>query len=175
MSFARVRALVVVGVLALAAAVIVVVAVVRDDQGGNAQGQECPAGAPVADVSLPREASDVTIRVLNGSGRPGAAADITAEFKNRRFSVQKPGESRTTYKGVAELRYGPDAVGRAQLLRAYFLDAAKTSYDAKRKGPVVDVVIGNQFRQLGTSTEVYQSLAQIGGPSVPPGTCVKKA
>ena len=55
MSFARVRALVVVGVLAVAAIVFVVVALVRDSQGGAVNGEKCPAGAPMADVTLPDE------------------------------------------------------------------------------------------------------------------------
>jgi hypothetical protein len=35
----------------------------------------------------------------------------------------------------------------------------------------VDVVIGNQFRQLATETEVRQSIAALGNPEPPPGTC----
>jgi hypothetical protein len=42
----------------------------------------------------------------------------------------------------------------------------------------VDIVIGAQFQQLATSTEVNQSLVELGEPEVPPGACaapVKKA
>jgi len=173
MSFARVRALVVVGVLAVAAVVFVVVALVRDTQGDAVTGGDCPAGAPLADVTLPDDPAEVTVRILNGTNTAGLADSVTNEFKNRRFTVQKPAESKTKYKGVAEIRYGPDAVGRAQLLRAYFLDQSKLEYNAKRKGAVIDIVIGSGFRQLATTTEVNQSLVEVGEPTLPPGACAK--
>ena len=174
MSFARVRALVVVGVLAVAAVVFVIVALVRDSQGGATTGG-CPAGAPLADVLLPDDPAAVTVKVYNGTNTAGLAESVTNEFKNRRFTVQKPAENKTKYKGVAEIRYGPDAVGKAQLLRAYFLAQSKMEYNAKRKGSVIDIVVGSQFRQLATTTEVNQSLVEVGEPTVPPGACIKPA
>ncbi|MCM4083697.1 LytR C-terminal domain-containing protein [Paractinoplanes hotanensis] len=175
MSFARVRALVVVGVLAVAAVVFVIVALVRDTQGGPAAGEGCPAGAPLADVTLPDDPAEVTVKVLNGTDNPGLADSVTNEFKNRRFTTQKPAESKSKLKGVAEIRYGPDTVGKAQLLRAYFLAQSKMTYSAKRKGGVIEIVIGNQYRQLATTTEVNQSLVEVGEPTLPPGACVKPA
>ena len=175
MSFARVRALVVVGVLAVAAIVFVIVALVKDSQGNEVTADNCPAGAPLADVTLPDDPAEVTVKVYNGTNTAGLADSVTNEFKNRRFTVQKPAESKTKYKGVAEIRYGPDAVGRAQLLRAYFLDQSKLEYNAKRKGAVIDIVIGSGFRQLATTTEVNQSLVEVGEPTLPPGACAKPA
>ena len=69
------------------------------------------------------------------------------------------------------LRYGPRAVGGAHLLRAYFLDDAATEFDPKRTDDVVDVVLGNGFQQLATTTEVNQSLADLGSAQLPPNTC----
>jgi hypothetical protein len=40
---------------------------------------------------------------------------------------------------------------------------------------VIDIVIGSEFRQLATTTEVNQSLVEVGEPTVPPGACVKPA
>jgi hypothetical protein len=174
MSFARVRALVVVGVLAVAAVVFVTVALVRDTQ-GSTTGGGCPAGAPLADVQLPDDPAQVTVKVYNGTNIAGLAESVTTEFKNRRFTTQKPAENKTKYKGVAEIRYGPAAVGRAQLLRAYFLAQSKMEYNAKRKGATIDIVIGSQFRQLATTTEVNQSLVEVGEPTLPPGACAKPA
>ncbi|WP_433826775.1 LytR C-terminal domain-containing protein [Actinoplanes sp. CA-015351] len=173
MSFARVRALVLVGVLAVAAVVFVVVALVRDTQGDLADGSDCPAGAPVADVLLPDDPAEVTVKVLNGTTRAGLAESVSNEFKNRRFTVKEPAKSKSKFKGVAEIKYGPETVGRAQLLRAYFLAQSKMTYDAKRKGAVIDVVVGDQFQQLATTTEVNQSLVEIGEPTLPPGSCAK--
>ena len=175
MSFARVRALVVVGVLALAAMVFVITALVKDSQGDAANGEDCPAGAPMADVTLPDDPAEVTVKVYNGTNTAGLAESVTNEFKNRRFTTQKAGESKTKYKGVAEIRFGPDAVGKAQLLRAYFLAQSKMTYNPKRKGALIDIVIGSQFRQLATTTEVNQSLVELGEPDLPVGACAAPA
>jgi hypothetical protein len=172
MSFARVRALVVVGVLVVAAVVLVVVALTKDTQ-GTPVGDSCPAGAARVDIELPDDPAQVTVKIYNGTSTPGLADSVTTEFKNRRFTTQKPGENKTKYTGVADIKFGPDAVGKAQLLRAYFLDQSKMEYDAKHKGTTIDIVIGRQFRQLATSTEVNQSLAAVGEPTVPPGACAK--
>jgi LytR cell envelope-related transcriptional attenuator len=172
MSFARVRALVIIGVLAVAAVVFVVVALVKDTQ-QDAIASGCPAGSVMADVSLPDNPDEVTIKVFNGTSTPGLAERVTNDFKNRKFKAQKPAENRKKFDGVAQLRYGPAAVGKAHLLKAYFLAQAVPLYDAKRKGDVVDVVIGRQYKQLATTTEVNQSLVELGEPDVPPGACAK--
>jgi hypothetical protein len=175
MSFARVRALVVVGVLAVAAVVFVVVAVVRDSQGDAVAGGGCPDGSVMANVTLPDEPDQVTVKVYNGTKQAGLADSVTNEFKNRRFKTQKPAENKKKVDGVAVMRYGPEAVGSAWLLRAYFLNQADVQYDAKRKGAVVDVVVGKGFQQLATTTEVNQSLVELGEPEVPLGACVAPA
>ena len=175
MSFARVRALVVVGALAVAAVIFVVVALVRDTQGDAVAGGGCPDGSVMANVTLPEDPEDVTVKVYNGTKTPGLADNVTNEFKNRRFKTQKPAENKKKFKGVAQLRYGPAAVGKAHLLKAYFLNQADVQYDAKRKGTVVDVVVGSNFQQLATTTEVNQSLVELGEPEVPLGACVAPA
>jgi hypothetical protein len=174
MSFARVRALVVVGVLAVAAVVFVVVALVRDTQGDAVAGG-CPEGSVMANVTLPDDPEQVTVRVFNGTDTAGLADSVTNEFKNRRFKTGKPAENKKKVDGVAVMRYGPEAVGSAWLLRAYFLNQADAQYDAKRKGVVVDVVIGSSFQQLATTTEVNQSLVELGEPELPVGACVAPA
>jgi hypothetical protein len=171
MSFARVRALVVIGALAVAAVVFVIVALVRDTQ-HDAIANGCPAGSVMADVALPDDPSEVTVRVYNGTSQVGLAERVTEDFKNRKFKAQKPAENKKKFNGVAQLRYGPDAIGKAHLLKAFFLAQAVPLYDAKRKGDVVDVVIGSQYQQLATTTEVNQSLVELGEPEVPPGACV---
>ncbi|RGC70173.1 hypothetical protein C5N14_07070 [Micromonospora sp. MW-13] len=170
MSFARVRALVVVGLLAVVALVFVVVAVVRDTQGEAGLAGGCPEDAPLADVTL-RERKDVKINVLNGTDRPGLASQVADEFSNRQFQVKKTATEKKQIDDVAILRYGPKGVGSAHLLRAYFLNNAKDGYDAKRKDDTVDVVLGNSFQQLATTTEVNQSLGDLGAPVAPPGSC----
>jgi hypothetical protein len=171
MSFARVRALVVISVLAVAAIVFVVVALVRDSQGGVEAGNGCADDAPKAVVTLPDDTDQVKIRVLNGTKTQGLADRVTDDFKNRGFKMQKPGESKRKFGGIAMIQYGPKAVGNAQLVNAYFLGKAKPVYNAKRTNDVVDVVVGTGYRQLATSTEVNQALIALGEPKVPPGAC----
>jgi hypothetical protein len=169
MSFARVRALVVIGVLSVAAVVFVIVALVRDSQGDTIVGDGCPDGFVRANVTL-QEPKEVKIKVYNGTENAGWAADVTANFKNRGFQVVKPDEGKSVNE-IAILRYGPKTVSGAHLLRAYFLDEARLRYDAKRTDDVVDVIVGTRFQQLATTTEVNQSLAAIGEPVLPPGAC----
>jgi len=174
MSFARVRALVVIGVLAVAAVVFVITALVRDSQ-QNAVTSGCPAGSVMADLTLPQGPGEVTVKVYNGTGQTGLADGVSRDFANRGFKTQKPAENKKKFKGVAQLHYGPAAVGKAQLIKAYFLAQAEPQYDPKRKGAVVDVVIGTQYQQLATTTEVNQSLVELGEPELPPGACAAPA
>jgi LytR cell envelope-related transcriptional attenuator len=170
MSFARVRALVVVGVLAVAAVVFVIVALVRDTQ-HDTVASGCPKGSVMADVTLPDDSDQVTVKVYNGTNKANLAEAATNDFKNRGFKTQKPAESRKKFTGVAQLRYGPAAVGKAHLLKAYFLAQAEAQYNPKRKGDLVDVVLGSKYLELATQTEVNQSLVELGEPKVPPGAC----
>ncbi|WP_186832249.1 LytR C-terminal domain-containing protein [Micromonospora endolithica] len=164
------RALVVVGLLAALALVFVVVALVRDTQRDAGAAGGCPEGWPLADVAL-RESKDVKLNVLNGTDQPGLAGKIADDFRNRKFQVKKTGDQKNKIDDVALLRYGPKGVGSAHLLRAYFLDDAKYEYDPKRKDDTVDVVLGGSFQQLATTTEVNQSLGDLGSPIAPPGSC----
>ncbi|WP_406046343.1 LytR C-terminal domain-containing protein [Micromonospora sp. NBC_00898] len=166
------RALVVVGLLAVVALVFVVIAVVRDTQGKAGTAAGCPDGWPLADVTL-REPKDVKINVYNATDppQPGLASSVADDFRNRKFQVKKEGNSPKGVDEVAVLRFGPKAVGSAHLLRAYFLNNAERQFDIKRKDDTVDVILGNGFQQLATTTEVNQSLGDLGSPGAPPGTC----
>jgi hypothetical protein len=171
MSFARVRALAVVGALFLCAVVVVVMAMMRDTQ-TVAQGTTgCPPDHVPADLRLPVE-KDIKINVLNATGQSGLGEQVAADFRNREFTlVKEPTNDKRRVEGVALLRYGPKAVGAAHVLRAYFLDEAELEFDIKRDDDVVDVVIGQKFRQLGTVTEVNQAIGQLSEPELPKGTC----
>ncbi|MER7456937.1 LytR C-terminal domain-containing protein [Micromonospora sp. NPDC126480] len=164
------RALVIVGLLGVLALVFVVVALVRDTQSEAGIGGGCPEGWPRADVRL-RQQEEVKINVLNGTDQPGLANKVADDFRNRKFQVKKTGNQKDQIDDIAVLRYGPKGVGSAHLLRAYFLDNAETEYDPKREDDTVDVVLGGAFQQLATTTEVNQSLGDLGSPVAPPGSC----
>ena len=105
----------------------------------------------------------------------GLAEKVSTDFKNRGFSMQKPGESKSKYDGIAIIRYGPKAVGDAQLIKAFFLGEAKPEYNAKRADDIVEIIVGADYAQLATSTEVNQSLVELGEPELPPGACAAPA
>jgi hypothetical protein len=172
MSFARVRALVIVGLLVVCALVFVTVALVRDTQAGGDAKAGCPEGYKVADIRL-REPKEIKINVYNGTDTQGLASSVADDFRNRQFQVLKTGNEpkKKGYDGVAVLRYGPQGIGSYHLLRAYFLNEATPEYDPNREGDVVDVVIGSGFKQLATITEVNQALTELGQPTLEDKTC----
>ncbi|MCF0095678.1 hypothetical protein B0E54_04540 [Micromonospora sp. MH99] len=174
MSFARVRALVVVGLLGVLALAFVITAIVRDSQGEAGAAGGCPDGWPLADVTL-HEPKDVKINVLNATIEPGRAGAVADDFRNRKFQVKKVGNAPKGIDDVAVLKFGPKGVSSAHLLKAYFLNNAEPVYDEKRTDDVVDVVLGNGFQQLATTTEVNQSLGDLGPPVAPAGSCPSPA
>jgi hypothetical protein len=125
-----------------------------------------------ANLALPA-VNTVKINVYNATDQAGLATQIGENFVNRGFEVLERGDDPLgrEVEGVAVLRYGPLAVGSAHVLQAYFLTSAEPEFDIARADDVVDVVIGGQFRQLATETEVRQSIAALGNPDPPPGTC----
>jgi hypothetical protein len=171
MSLARVRSLILVSLLVIAAIVVVTLAITKDRQNSASYGgASCPAGAvPVKTRPLPDE-SKIKINVYNGTNHPGLAGQVAAEFKNRKFTVGKVKDI-TKYAHTAQLRYGPKAVAAASVVDAYFLGQAELKFDIKRTDDVVDVILGGQFTTIGTPTDVHQAIAALGNPSPPPGTC----
>ncbi|MBT8224825.1 MAG: LytR C-terminal domain-containing protein [Dactylosporangium sp.] len=173
MSFARVRALAIVGVLVTCAAILVAVTLFKDRQRGPVNEQSCPKNAVIADVRLP-EPRDVKIVFFDATGTSNTAANVRAELRHRQFQVTRSEEPLERTDKVAVLRYGPKAVGSAWLLRAYFLNTAETAFAIERTDDTVDVVLGGGFKKLATATEVGQALAQLGRPQEPSGTCVNE-
>jgi hypothetical protein len=172
MTFARVRALVFVGVLLVVAAVVTLVVIGKDSQRGAEAG--CPAEWPRADLTLPAN-RDIIVAVLSGTKDTGTAATVAGDFRNRGFQVRPPAKKAKAEKveGIAVLRYGPEAVGAAHVVRAYFLGKATLDYDAGRRGTQIDVVIGARFQSLAQPTDVNIALADLGHPEVPAGVCVR--
>jgi hypothetical protein len=148
----------------------------RDTTGaGSSDGVGCSEGSVVANLALP-EVRDVKINVYNGTDQAGLASQVAENFANRDFQVLDSADSETAVEEeVAVLRFGPQAVGAAHVLQAYFLNDVRKEFDIEREDDVVDVVIGSRFQQLATETEVRQSIAALGNPVAPPNTCPRAA
>jgi len=173
MTFARVRALIFVAVLFVTAGVVVIMAIGRDTQTRPIAGNDCPAGLVPAKIRMPDE-GEVTVNVYNGTRKVGLAQEIRDKMRDRGFKVKKAGNppgNKVYENEIAEIKYGPQAVGAAYLVNAYFLGQAEMTFDLKRKDALVDVILGTEFQQLATFTEVNQSIAAIGSPDLPKGTC----
>ena len=173
MTFPRVRALIFVAVLFVTAGVVVLTAINRDTQ-TQAPVDPCEPGEIRANIDTP-DPGQVTINVFNGTNRVNLAQQIGGEFNNRGFVVSKTETAPEPFAGVARITYGPDAVGAAWLVSAYFLaDEYEGDFQRDRQGAEVDVTLGDQFEQLATSTEVNQAIAANGKPKAPAGTCARQ-
>ncbi len=172
MTFPRVRAMIFVAVLFVTAGVVVITAINRDSQ-TRPQQQVCEPGQPQVNVDVLDE-EDVVLNLYNGSTRVGLAEQIASELANRGFVVATvetvpPGQE---LQGVGAITYGPGAVGAAWLVQAYFLAGELSeTYVGEREGREVDLILGADFQQLATTTEVNQRIAALGKPKPPPGTC----
>lgn len=174
MSFARMRALAVVGGLVALTLIFVTIALLRDRQSGSAQAQGCAANAIVADLRLPLP-EEIKVRVTNGTDKADLDKGVAEAFRNRKFQVidPAPGTKPKRVSSVVVLRYGPKAVGAAWLVRTYFLNQGEREFDINRTDDVVDVVVGTGYKQLASPTETKQALGQAGSPILPEGTCAK--
>lgn len=176
LSFARVRALAIVAILAVGALVSAYLAITRDTGAEALDDSSCSDGEVAVDLTL-SDPQDIEINVYNATDQAGLASQVAEDFTNRGFHVAEHDDDPLDAEvaEVAMLRYGPEAVGNAHVLQAYFLNAAARQFDIEREDATVDVVVGNRFRQLATETEVKQAIASMGDPRPPDGTCAQEA
>src|SRR5258708_40012566 len=85
MTFARVRALIVVAVLFIAAGVVVIMAIGRDTQTQAAAGGACAGGLGPGEIKMPGPRDQGTIKVLKGTTKAGLAQRVGEEFAHRGF------------------------------------------------------------------------------------------
>ena len=176
MSLARLRALIIVGVLVVCATVLVAVTILKDRQTSFDATESCAAGAIPVNVGLPDKNEELKLKMINGTDSPGLAAQVAEDFRSRKVTiVAEANEKVPKPQFVAQIRYGPKVVGMAWYTNAFFFNQGTLLFDPNRKEDTIDVVLGTDFKQLGSTTEVNQSLAAAGKPRLPPGTCDGKA
>jgi hypothetical protein len=144
MTLARVRALIVIGVLAAIAVATVIWAISTDAQSSRT-GNGC--GSPAAKAAIPL-AKTVKLRVLNATDQEGLANRIGQDLKKAGFVIVSTGNSTDSVESSAQVKYGPKGLGAASLVRAYVKNA-ETVQDDKRKDAVVDLTLGDEFAQVG--------------------------
>jgi LytR cell envelope-related transcriptional attenuator len=172
MTFPRVRAMIFVAVLFVTAGVVVLTAVNRDTQVHPPE-QSCGPNQLRVNIEVPRQ-DQVTLNVFNGTDRTGLAEQIAGELGNRGFnaSAKEGVPEGGPYDLAGYIVYGPEAVGAGWLVRAYFLpEEYEPRFVRERTGAEVDLILGQEFQQLTTTTEVNQRIADLGPPEAPDGTC----
>jgi hypothetical protein len=164
-SLARVRALTVIGVLALVAVITVVWAIVTDDQTGTTA-----IGCNTVQTDIP-EPSAVKVRVYNGTDEAGLASKVANALKKRKFQIVTTGNDPQgePVTQTAQIRYGPTGAGAAQLLQATV--RGSVIVDDGREDGSVDVVIGIDFKDLTPEKDVPAEIKTLDPPqpSTPAG------
>ncbi|WP_178379753.1 LytR C-terminal domain-containing protein [Cryptosporangium aurantiacum] len=155
MSLARVRALTVIGVLALVAVITVVWAIVTDDQTGKSA-----RGCDTVQASIPAP-SAVKVRVYNGTDEQGLADKVGQALKKRGFNVLTVGNDPQgePVSQTAQIRYGPTGAGAAQLLQASV--RGSVIVDDAREDASIDVVLGIEFKDLTPEEDVPAELENL--------------
>jgi len=180
MNAARIRAMVIVGVLLVAAVVLVKITISDDKQSHASYTSSCPEGTiAVVTDPLPNY-PQINLKIYNASAVPGQAGSVASELTTRGFKVAKvgPHDDKPTTASVVDITYGPSTVGAAWVVRAEFLlnasdplNMSGMHFSVTNKSNVVTVVIGTNFKQLGAKSEVNQAIAALKTPPAPAGTC----
>jgi hypothetical protein len=105
---------------------------------GEASGAKAPKVAP----------SDVKVRVLNGTGTPGAAGDAATDLGAAGFGPGGLGDADTFGYAKTEIRYGPNAQPKAALLARYLGGAGKLVSDSSVRGTDLVLVIGADWKGI---------------------------
>ena len=100
------------------------------------------------DPKVPTPAT-TTVNVYNATTRSGLAARTANELRGRGYLIGEVSNDPLdrTVAGPAEVRFGPEGASRAQLLLPLG-GKGTTQLADKRKGAVVDLVVGAKFTTL---------------------------
>ena len=172
MTFPRVRAMILVAVLFVTAGVVVLTAINRDTQ-TQPKADVCAPGDVRVNLTVPKT-DEVSLNLYNGSNQNGLGEQIGGQFQYRGFKVAKIETAAPDQmsQDVAKITYGPAGYSAAWLVNAYFTGDADMVFVRDRQGADVDVVLGDKFQQLATTSDVNQYIAIKGRPAaVDPNTC----
>lgn len=108
-------------------------------------------GRPLPQVGLtpPRELTpeDVSVRVLNGVGREGLAAEVADFLRERGFVIAEVGNAESFDRETTEVSHGPDGRDRAELVASFIPGAEVTSVPEAPEGADVVVTVGADWEQ----------------------------
>jgi LytR cell envelope-related transcriptional attenuator len=162
MSLARVRALIVIGVLALIALSTVVWAIVKDGQTKPHSETVACEGEVKVQTAIPPAAS-VKLRVFNATDVTGLAGTAKTQLMQAGFRNITTGNATEAVDATAQVRYGPAGVGAAYLVRAHVKNSTAEPDDS-RKDATVDLILGNDYTTVNITpaNEVKAELERLG-------------
>lgn len=153
-----------------------ILSLVRSSDDPVASESAQPTPSPCVTQSVPASQalpspSNVKVNVYNATEVPGLAGKTARALVKRGFvkgNVDNDPAGKAL-AGVGEIRFGPKAQARAELLKAYVPGAVLVPVD--RKGKVVDLAVGDAFPGLAPQAEVDAALAAptpvASGPGCP--------
>lgn len=123
-------------------------------------GTQAPCASQEADGSNGKyvESSNITVRVLNGTGFSGFAQAVSDALVNREFNSQGADNYTSTVERTMII-FGRNAINQAYTVNSNFTDAILVMDD--REDALIDVVIGATFENLRNQDEVPTAGTEI--------------
>jgi len=119
----------------------------------------------------------IRVRVLNGTGQNGLAAQVSVALGGPGFSVADRGTASGKYPQTI-IRYGSGAFDKAQLLQRYLQNGARLVSDPSLRTVDVALVIGSDYAgvrdtpaPVSPSTTTPTTVAGSGGPTTTIPAC----
>ncbi|MFF5476843.1 LytR C-terminal domain-containing protein [Streptomyces sp. NPDC012935] len=128
-----------------------------------------PSAPPAAALPKPGK---ITVNVFNATTRSGLAKQTADELKKRGFKIGDVGNAAKEFdkkvKGTGILLGPSSALDTALPVLGTQLGTAERRTDAARKGPAVDLIIGNRFKELTKKADADKALAALANPEPTP-------
>ena len=140
-----------------------VLKILEKDQATAQQIFDVFKGEPQA-PKAPPQPSEVTVRVLNGSGVVGQAGDTSSALQQSQFSVAAPGT--TSHIARTIIRYGSGQEDKARLLARYLVNGADVQAYPGLEGVDVVLVTGKDFAGVLATPKAETAVA---APQPPAG------
>jgi hypothetical protein len=110
----------------------------------------------------------ITVNVLNATPRSGLAKQTADELKKRGFKIGEVGNATKEYdkkvKGTGMLLGPASSLNTSLPVLATQLTAAERRTDAGRKGTDVDLILGDEFKELTKKADADEALAALAEP-----------
>ncbi|MEU3097051.1 LytR C-terminal domain-containing protein [Streptomyces sp. NPDC006967] len=129
-----------------------------------------PAAAPKA-LPVP---GTITVNVLNATTRGGLAQKTADELKKRGFKIGEVANATKEYdkkvKGAGVLLGPATALDSSLSVLGAQLAGAERRTDPARKGAVLDLIIGDGFRELTKKADADRALTALANPEPTPAS-----